>query len=464
MKKVITALLNKNVNNKLKEYEEIKVIMNDIQYQDGIIEALEINEEIEYIILSELLPGEYTIKELIEKIKKIKNEIKIIIILEKENKELENYLLAKGDINIFYNNKIKIKEIAELIINKKQQKDLEKEIQELKKIILNKNENNYKINYEENNKRIEKSSDNKNKSVNEEKQKFIISSDEKIKIEKEIEKEYKNKSIKNKIKSKFINLIKKEKTVEESKIFVISGASGVGKSIFTINLAKALKKTKNSILIIDLDFFNNTIQTLLGIKNKINIKNEKYYNFQTEDIKLEDLIIKLNSKIHLISKINILLSKNQYEEIQILKIIKEIKTKYNLILIDTQMNDENNYLRTFINEAEKIIFITEPNILQIKKSKNILEKYTHESIEEKIYILFNKVKSDTICFNILKEVFKNYNIIGKINFIENCNTLINQNMKEIFLEKEIKKQYKKVAKNILKNNKLKKYYLNKIEQ
>ena len=111
MKKIITALLNKTVNEKLKEYKEINVVMNDIQYKEGIIEALEINPEIEYIILSELLPGEILIKDLIEKIKQIKNEIKIIIILEKENKELENYLLAKGNIKIFYKIKICITKI-----------------------------------------------------------------------------------------------------------------------------------------------------------------------------------------------------------------------------------------------------------------------------------------------------------------------------------------------------------------
>ena len=109
--------------------------------------------------------------------------------------------------------------------------------------------------------------------------------------------------------------------------------------------------------------------------------------------------------------------------------------------------------------------MTEPNLLQIKKAKNLLEKYLNEwnINKEKIYILFNKIKSDTICFDILKEVFKNYNIIGKINFIKNCNTLINQNMNEIFLENKIKKQYKNIAKKIIRNNKLKKYYLEKIE-
>ncbi len=69
MQVVITALLNKTVNEKLKEYKEIKVIMNDIQYQEGIIEALEINKNINVLILSELLPGQLNINELMKKLK-----------------------------------------------------------------------------------------------------------------------------------------------------------------------------------------------------------------------------------------------------------------------------------------------------------------------------------------------------------------------------------------------------------
>ena len=87
MKTIITALLNKTVNDKLKEYNEIQVIMNDIQYQDGIIEALETNNNIDYIILSELLPGEKNINELIKKIKEMRKDINIILILKQENKE-----------------------------------------------------------------------------------------------------------------------------------------------------------------------------------------------------------------------------------------------------------------------------------------------------------------------------------------------------------------------------------------
>lgn len=82
--------------------------------------------------------------------------------------------------------------------------------------------------------------------------------------------------------------------------------------------------------------------------------------------------------------------------------------------------------------------------------------------KEKINIIFNKVTEGSLSFNILKDIYKNYNIIGKINLIKNCNKLINNNMNYNILNKKIKQQYKKIAKEILKNSNIKKYYLNKI--
>lgn len=449
MKKIITALLNKTVNEKLKEYKEIDVVMNDIQYKEGIIEALEINPEIEYIILSELLPGEILIKELIEKIKQIKSEIKIIIILEKENKELENYLLAKGNIKIFYNNEIKINEIAELIININQNEKLELEIKKLKEIIINKKdnfENKYEIkNNEENNKIINTEN------------KTLITEEEKKKIEEEIENEFNNNKIINKIINnifikKVINKVKKQTQNINCKIIIISGISGVGKSFFTVNLSKYLAEQKNNILIIDFDFINNSIQTLFGIKNKTEENIDKN--------NIEKLIIKINSKINLISQANLIFNKN--EEFKILKIIQELKTKYNFIIID--INNYEEILNLIKEEISKIIFITESNILQIKKSQNILEKYINKFLieKEKVFILINKVKNDSLNFNILNKAFQNYNIIGKINFINNYNFIINQNMNNMFLENKIKNQYKNIANKISQNNKIDEYYLDKI--
>lgn len=448
MQVVITALLNKTVNKKLKEYKEIKVIMNDIQYQEGIIEALEINKDINVLILSELLPGQLNIKELIEEIKKINNKIKIIIFLEKENENLENYLYAKGNINIFYNNEIEIKDIVKLIINKSEKEKLEQEIKELKEIVMNNEEK--EINY-------------KYKNIQENQNNKLIITDEEIKeIENEIEEEYLNNIFINKIKNKFNNLFK-NKSNKNSEVILISGTRGVGKSIFTVNIAKTFAKKKKSILIIDMDLYTNSIEILFGVKNK-KVKKENY-NKENEQNNFENLILKINSKINLISNVNKIFLQNKTEEIELLKLIEKLKEKYDYIIIDTESQNKN-YIRTILDKSDKIIFLTEPNLLQIKKAKNILDKYISEwQIEkEKIFILFNKVKKDTICFNILKEVFSNYNIIGKINFIKNCNTLINQNMKSIFIENKVKKQYEKIAHKISTNKKLKEYYIEKINR
>ena len=443
MKKVITAIGNKNLNQKLKQENSLEIVTEDIPYKEGIIEFLE-NKQIDFLILSELLPGQLNIKELIEEIKKINNKIKIIIFLEKENKNLENYLYAKENINIFYNNEIEIKDIVKLIINKSEKEELKKEINELKEIIMNKDEK--EINY------IKNKEENKNN-------KLIITNEEIEKIEQEIENEYLDNIFINKIKNKFNNLFK-NKNNQNSKIILISGTPGVGKSIFTVNIAKAFAKKKNKILIIDMDFYTNSIETLFGVKNK-----KENYNQENEQESFEKFILKINSKINLISNIDEIFPQNNIEEITRLKQLEKLKEKYDYIIIDTGSQNEN-YMQIIFDKCNKVIFLTEPNLLQIKKAKNILNKYINElQIEkEKIFILFNKVKKDTICFNILKDVFSNYNIIGKINFIKNYNILINQNMKSIFLENKIKKQYKKIAYRISQDKKIKEYYLEKINK
>ena len=139
MKKIITALQNEKVNQKLAENKNIKIMTNDIQYQEGIIEALEIDCNIDFIIFSELLPGEIKIETLIEKIRQKNRNIKMIIILENKKEELENYLLAKGNIFIFYNNEITIEQLLKIIEEKSNQEKIEQELLEIKKIINKEN-------------------------------------------------------------------------------------------------------------------------------------------------------------------------------------------------------------------------------------------------------------------------------------------------------------------------------------
>ena len=79
MKKIITAINNPIINEKLKK-EKIEVIGKDIQYKEGILEILENNKEINFILIDEKLPGEIKNDELINKIKTINKNIEIILV------------------------------------------------------------------------------------------------------------------------------------------------------------------------------------------------------------------------------------------------------------------------------------------------------------------------------------------------------------------------------------------------
>ena len=118
--KIITAIGNPEINEELKKDNYYEVIGVDIQYQDGIFEILEENKNIDYLILNLNLIGELNENELIEKILEENKKIKLIIILEKENEKIINYLFSKNIKNILLKNKNNLNEINNIIKNNKE--------------------------------------------------------------------------------------------------------------------------------------------------------------------------------------------------------------------------------------------------------------------------------------------------------------------------------------------------------
>ena len=403
--KILTALQNPKTNEILKEKTKYNIIETDIQYQEGIIEVLEKNNKIDLIIISELLPGNIGFKDLINKIKTINNDIEIIVILENKNYKLKEFLMQKNIKSIFYNNEITIDELINVIEEKNKAKieiEINNEIKLLREIIM---ENNKKIEQNKKDKKISK----------------IIN----------ILKKQKNKIIKNK---KISNLkIIKNKTNKNSKvknkIISVVGTPGVGKSIFISLFSKNVKNKK--ILIIDFDIYNKSLDLIFGY----NTKNQK-----------EKSIIKVNNNIELLSKIEIFFKENYIEKNKIRNILNSFSKKYDLIIIDNTSEYSCEYTKEILKNSDSIIFLSDANLIELNKTKKLLEKYINKwKIEkEKFNVVFNKININSINNKILNNLFSDFNILGKINFSNKYNLIINNNLK--MLNKNINKEYINIIK------------------
>lgn len=209
---------------------------------------------------------------------------------------------------------------------------------------------------------------------------------------------------------------------------------GVGKSIFTINLAISFKNKK--ILIIDLDILNNCLHTILGIK---------LLNKNKHDLK--KYIIKYNKNIDLIS-ISQILKNNEIENIK--EYLNNLIKEYDYIFIDMSLECFENQNKKIMRKSYLNILLIEPNLTEIKKSQKILEMYNKEWKIKKqfINIIFNKYNINSIKEKILKRLFEEYKIIGKINFDLNYNLLINKNYNCKNEIKKIKKEYLEIIKEL----------------
>ena len=258
-------------------------------------------------------------------------------------------------------------------------------------------------------------------------------------------------------------------TINEGEPYIkqyISQNIGEKKSgeILTILGAQGIKDKK--VLIIDFDLLKSDLYILLGIKKikktmrKIeDLKNKKTlhennnvinYNptvTSKSEYNIYDNIIQTKYKIDFIAGENLLSDFMKYKEIDfIIDDIKNMKEQYDLIIIDTSNNFLYESIKKLIDISDKSIIISGANVLEVRKTKELLEKYKEWNVKtKKINIIFNKYTKECIDDEILKNIFREYNVIGKINLNEYYDKAINTNNIKI---KEIQKELNQIRKNI----------------
>lgn len=186
-------------------------------------------------MLNDELPGE----EIIEFMKKIK-KTKIIIFTEK-SRNIDKINLEKYAYKVFSNGEISIEEIKKIIKEQNYTEELEKEIEKLKNIIYEKENNKYAIT------------------------KFI--------------------------KSKTEN--------KKSKIISIAGFESTAKTIFIIDLINTIKTKEKNVLLINMNILNQDIEQTFknNISSKVKIKKAKNFLFENGEIIGKNNIIKKIDKL-----------------------------------------------------------------------------------------------------------------------------------------------------------------------
>ena len=356
--KVLTAINDSELIKNLKD-NGFDTCPYNIQYKEGILEYIELNSFVDYIVLDFNLPGDIDIKDLISKVLKQNPLIKIIVV-----------------------NQLNIKEVYKCF-DKYDRNDL-----------LD----------------------------------FLI-------IDCDIRDYYKYKN--------------------KGKIITILGASGVGKSVFSINLANCLNCEKK--VIIDFDVLNNSLHYLLGVENysakvqakiKKNLLNKSYVYEKEQDyiVNSKDFTMKTIYNVDLISGVNLVFdTQSQVTPENIGKIILKLKNYYDIIIIDTSSQCFLEYNKEVMKLSDELIFLSGASLYEVQKAKILLKKYTedYKIDKNKIYIVFNKCTKSSIDESILRELFKEYKVLGKIKLRDYYDYIINNNKSK---QKKINREIKQIEK------------------
>ena len=371
--KVITAIGNPIINNKLREYNEYEVIGKDIQYEEGIFELLEQISSVDIIIISNALPEEYDFKILINKILNLKSNIKLIVFLKEKNQGIENYLNSKNIFDIFYLDRIE--EFFYSINNKNSRINSLNDVDEFKTLLLE-----------------------------------SIHNLDNIKSKKIKEKSY--------IKT-------------HNKIITITGNNGSGKSIFSTIFSNLLLNLNKRVLLIDCSYSNSTISNLLEINNR---KNNN------------DLIININNNFAAICEFNKLIFNQKNNNGYLYNELEKFKKEYDYIIIDLPGNIKNDLVIEFLKYSNTIIYLFEPNLIEMQKANIFLESFINdvEINNNKIKLVLNKTNKYKISRSIIESVFSDFKIIGDIEYNEKFNYVINKSV----INELPKSDFEKIFKNI----------------
>lgn len=228
--------------------------------------------------------------------------------------------------------------------------------------------------------------------------------------------------------------------IKQAKVITVTSVKGgTGKSTVTLSLAGILSNKKLKTIILDMDLHSGVIAASLNLKVNKDIYTliNDYMNHGLKD--LDEYIVKYNDYIDVLSapKDPRQVGKISSQYIDIL--IKKLKYKYDVILIDTNHIIDNINLVTFDN-SDYIIYIITSDLMDLKNMKTMLAIYKDMKLTKYTIVLNDALSKDHISLYEVTSFLEK-----EINYILPTNSYI-KNMRNILMEGKIitlEKNYQK---------------------
>ena len=367
-------------------------VINDIPYQEGLIECIK-KQSVNIVILSSDLSGDYDKYIFIEKIREINNNLKIIMIVGEIDNNYKSFLYSRGIFYILTEGKSLLKELINSI------EEIEKNVSEAAL-------------------RRGKSED--------------------IKM-------YKSEA-KNTLKRIYVPKIQRQQ------IITFVGIGSVGKSTIASYFSKVLvKRTKAKVLLIDFDIVNAGLNRIVGVAK--GPQNPGYILSEDKNSSLNymvDAIDKKNFSTNIFEKYvvksgivpgldiltgnrSLYVCKNILSSEYYSIILEHAKALYDYIVIDTSGNIFLDSMQFSLLNSTKVFVVTEGNYIALERCCKLLTDFFNVwgVLDNKVNVVINKYNPKSLDKIIIEEIFKKVRVAGYISFSDKYEEMINSNASKL---------------------------------
>jgi len=173
---------------------------------------------------------------------------------------------------------------------------------------------------------------------------------------------------------------------------VTSGKGGVGKTNIVTNLAIALSRRGQKVLVVDADLSLANVDVLLGLEPRYNLSHVIWGQKRLGEIVLEGpqgiKVIPASSGVSELAELG------ESELGELMTQFSELDPQMDLVLIDTAAGISDNVL-SFVLGADEVLLVTTPEPTAYVDAYHMLKTISREEPGKTVYLVVNLAASDT---------------------------------------------------------------------